>query len=196
MLNKLREIFEPVFLSIAKPFIKANLNPSALTASSVLLAFLSFLLLSLSNRQPIIIISALILFSLSSLFDALDGAVARALNKVSNRGAFLDSFSDRVNEILILTGVLLSGIAEDIWCFLFLVTSLFISYCRARGESLGINVSGVGVMERAERALFIAVGLILWLINENLLNYVLILGFLLNTITVFQRFIYLISKLD
>jgi CDP-diacylglycerol--glycerol-3-phosphate 3-phosphatidyltransferase len=95
--------------------------------------------------------------------DLLDGSIARNSGQASPRGAFFDSVTDRVSDALLLGGVA--------WYFLgtstpynamlavaVMACSMLVSYERARAESLGLNARG-GLMERAERFVFLAVAL-------------------------------------
>ena len=42
---------------------------------------------------------------ISGFFDVVDGCVARYTQKVSKKGAFIDSTLDKIAELVILTGV-------------------------------------------------------------------------------------------
>jgi CDP-diacylglycerol---glycerol-3-phosphate 3-phosphatidyltransferase len=94
--------------------------------------------------------------------DLLDGAIARGSGQASPRGAFFDSVADRVSDALLLGGVAwyLAGDSPHMPVLAFAVgaLSMIISYERARAESLGINARG-GLMERAERFVFLSIGL-------------------------------------
>jgi archaetidylinositol phosphate synthase len=92
-----------------------------------------------------------LLVVLAGFFDVLDGAVARATGKISARGAFLDSTLDRVSEVLIFLGVLLGNYTVPFFVLLALALSLLVSYTRAKGDALGVNLAGIGVGERSER---------------------------------------------
>ena len=60
--------------------------------------------------------------------------------------------------------------------------SLLVSYTRARAESLGVQLQGIGIGERAERLLVIAIiGMI------GLLNYAVIIVIIIAGITFVQR---------
>jgi archaetidylinositol phosphate synthase len=62
--------------------------------------------------------------------------------------------------------------------------SLLVSYARARAESLGIQLQGIGIGERAERLLVVAiVGMI------GFLNYAVIIVAIIAGITFVQRII-------
>jgi archaetidylinositol phosphate synthase len=107
-----------------------------------------------------------ILVLVAGFFDIVDGAVARVTGRTSRRGAFLDSTLDRVAEMIVFTGILLGHHASAFFILLALSSSLLVSYTRAKGDALGIALSGVGIGERSERLIIIAVssliGLLAW----------------------------------
>ena len=90
-------------------------------------------------------------------FDVLDGAVARATGRTSQRGAFLDSTLDRVSEVVVFLGILVGGYASPFLVLLALSLSLLVSYTRAKGDALGVNLAGIGVGERSERLVVLIV---------------------------------------
>ena len=62
--------------------------------------------------------------------------------------------------------------------------SLLVSYARARAESLGIKLQGIGIGERAERLLVIAIiGMI------GFMEYAVIIVIIIATITLIQRIV-------
>lgn len=90
-----------------------------------------------------------------SLFDMLDGQVARLGNMTSKFGAMYDSVLDRYCELFTLGGISyyliqIGQVAGALITFLALVGSIMVSYVRARGEGLGI-VCKIGFMQRPER---------------------------------------------
>ena len=106
----------------------------------------------------------MVLLGLSAVPDLLDGAVAKASGTASPRGAFFDSVADRVSDMLVLGGVAwylesVDGGHAAILPLAVLGASSLVSYERARAESLGFTARG-GLMERAERMIAIAAGLI------------------------------------
>jgi CDP-diacylglycerol--glycerol-3-phosphate 3-phosphatidyltransferase len=98
----------------------------------------------------------------AGLSDLLDGAIARGSGQASPRGAFFDSVADRVSDALLLGGVAWYLAGESaylpILAFAVAACSMLVSYERARAEALGINARG-GLMERAERFVFLSIGL-------------------------------------
>jgi CDP-diacylglycerol--glycerol-3-phosphate 3-phosphatidyltransferase len=107
-----------------------------------------------------------ILLIVAAIFDAIDGALARLLNRVTRFGAFLDSTMDRFSEAALFLGVLIHfyygrGTAtEVILCYVTIVGSLMVSYTRARAEGLGVSVRG-GLLTRFERMVILIIGLLL-----------------------------------
>ena len=102
---------------------------------------------------------------LSSLFDMLDGQVARIGNMVSTFGAMYDSVLDRYCELVALGGIcfFLNDCGYQtgaIITFAALVGSLMVSYVRARAEGLGIECK-VGFMQRPERVVVTSVSAII-----------------------------------
>jgi CDP-diacylglycerol--glycerol-3-phosphate 3-phosphatidyltransferase len=94
--------------------------------------------------------------------DLLDGSIARGSGQASPRGAFFDSVADRVSDAVLLGGVAWYLADESpylpVLAFAVAASSMLVSYERARAEALGIDARG-GLMERAERFVFLAVGL-------------------------------------
>ncbi len=133
--------------------------------------------------------AGLLLLVLTALPDVLDGAVAKASGTASPRGAFFDSVADRLTDALLLGGVawFLSTTHPGRVAVLPLAVlgvSMLVSYERAKAESLGFDAKG-GLMERAERLIMLAFGLLFshWLIP------VLWVMLVLTAVTAGQRFV-------
>ncbi|HZU72954.1 MAG TPA: CDP-alcohol phosphatidyltransferase family protein [Acidimicrobiales bacterium] len=132
----------------------------------------------------------------AALPDLLDGPLAKAAGTASRRGAFFDSVSDRVTDALLLGGVawyLASsrGAHAALLPFAVLGASNLVSYVRAKAESLGFDARG-GLMERAERIVVLALGLLVPILLLPALW--LILG--LSLVTALQRFVKVIRQSD
>ena len=98
----------------------------------------------------------------AGIFDMVDGRVARATNQVTQFGGFFDSVIDRYSDVAIYFGLLVyyARIGRTFYLLLVafvMVTSLMVSYTRARAESL-IGSCKVGFMERPERIVLIILG--------------------------------------
>jgi archaetidylinositol phosphate synthase len=123
-----------------------------------------------------------LLLAVSGFLDVLDGSVARATGRTSQRGAFLDSTLDRVSEVVVFLGILVGGYASPSVILVALSLSLLVSYTRAKGDALGVNLAGIGVGERSERLVVLIVTSLLGIVGVGLLIIVL-----LTLITFVQR---------
>lgn len=126
---------------------------------------------------------------LTGIPDALDGAVARASGTGSDRGAFFDSVSDRLTDALLFCGVAWYLASNEPGRIMMLpvaimALAMFISYQRAKAESLGFDAKG-GIMERAERIIVLALAL---LFSEFLIPILWVM-LVLTAITAVQRFV-------
>lgn len=121
---------------------------------------------SAGYRDPnyLLILIAGILIIAFSLFDMLDGQVARLGGMTSRFGAMYDSVLDRYCEILMFGSICYFLLATGSpWgaflAFLSLMGSVMVSYVRARAEGLGVECK-IGFMQRPERVVVTAVALI------------------------------------
>ena len=99
-----------------------------------------------------------------SIFDMLDGQVARLGNMTSVFGAMYDSVLDRYCELFTLGGTAYyfmqtDNLAGALITFLALVGSIMVSYVRARAEGLGIECK-IGFMQRPERVVVLTLGVL------------------------------------
>jgi len=134
--------------------------------------------------------AGLLLLVLCALPDVLDGAVAKASGTASPRGAFFDSVCDRVSDALLLGGIAWYLGSQPgagriaVLPMAVLGASMLISYERAKAESLGFDARG-GLMERAERLVLLAIGLLF----DSLLVPILWVMLALTVVTAGQRFV-------
>jgi CDP-diacylglycerol--glycerol-3-phosphate 3-phosphatidyltransferase len=164
-----------VFLNFFK------LSPNTLTIFGFLIIFFAAYYI---YKGKFVIAATVTLFA--SIFDMLDGALARKLNKKTKFGGFLDSTIDRLSEAVIYFGFLLFFLNEknfygSILTYSAMVFSFLVSYTRARASGLKIDCE-IGLFTRPERIIIIILGLIL---NQLLVTIILIN--ILSIITFMQR---------
>ena len=96
------------------------------------------------------------------LFDAVDGAAARITNQITKFGSYLDAVCDRTFES---AAVLVAAYVTGHWVLSFcLIVGVFlVSYTKARAamEVTISNTEWPDFMERTERDIIFAVGMIL-----------------------------------
>lgn len=199
MLNRFRDKLVPITTLIGNKFGSLGLSPTFWSAIAFALAILSSILFGISKfldandiMFPSQIIASILLL-ISGFFDVVDGCVARVLNKSTPKGAFLDSNFDKISEALIFIGIAIGGLSNPILAMIALSSSILVSYLRARSESLGIELKGVGVGERAERLVILSIcGLIP--ITGSIQWGVIIIIFL-SIFSFIQRFWFVLKRL-
>ena len=199
MLNRFRDKLVPITTLIGNKFGSLGLSPTFWSAIAFALAILSSILFGISNfldandiMFPSQIIASILLL-ISGFFDVVDGCVARVLNKSTPKGAFLDSNFDKISEALIFIGIAIGGLSNPILAMIALSSSILVSYLRAKSESLGIELKGVGVGERAERLVILSIcGLIP--ITGSIQWGVIIIIFL-SIFSFIQRFWFVLKRL-
>jgi archaetidylinositol phosphate synthase len=195
MLNNFRDSLKPTLEKLGRGFAKTGLPPNFWTSLGLLFAFSSAIIYGLNLEFALIIGGILLL--VSGFFDIVDGQVARVTQKISKKGGFFDSIFDKVAEVAIFLGILVGGYAEPYLVFLAITLSLLVSYVRSRAESLGVNLQGVGIGERAERLLVIAIlGIVGGIIAEkDFMEFAVIIVIIISAITFIQRVIVTTKKL-
>jgi archaetidylinositol phosphate synthase len=136
---------------------------------------------------------------LSGFCDALDGVIARTYQKATPFGGFLDSLLDRYADAIVYMGIILGGLCDALWGLMALIGSLLVSYSRARAEAAGIKMESIGLVERAERIIILALTTIiafLWQAQtQAVMNVGIILLAILTNLTVLQRSLHVYKKL-
>ena len=146
------------FISLPVEFlIKHNVTPNKISYIGFILTSLSAFFIAIKLLYSSIEFSWIIpfLFGLAGAFDLFDGEVARRTEKDSQTGAFLDSNLDRLSDAVIIFGLVYGGLVNYFWGYIMLFLVIMISYIRSRAEIEGVNMKGVGKMERAERILYL-----------------------------------------
>jgi CDP-diacylglycerol--glycerol-3-phosphate 3-phosphatidyltransferase len=180
---------------ITQGLIRAGVTPNAITTFAAVVVLVSAVAFGFGWIR---FGGALLL--LSGVLDTLDGDVARAAGQATKFGAFYDSTLDRLGD-----GVTFIGIATyllttpgtrypvlgAVLCMVAILSSVLVSYARARAEGLGLDCK-VGLVQRAERILVI--GLPASFLGAGpggmILQVIVALLALGSTITVVQRFLY------
>ena len=156
----LRKRFGGILEPIARLISRTGVSPNVVTLTGVVLNLGVAWVLAQGHMRI-----GGVLVALVSLFDALDGTLARLTGKRSRFGAFFDSTMDRFSEAIVYLGLLffytrLSAGREILLIYATIVGSLMVSYARARAEGLGLDCK-VGLLTRVERVVILTVALIL-----------------------------------
>ena len=189
MLNNLRNSLQPHLEKLGNSFASTGISPTGWSIIGLVFGLTSAFIYGW-NIEFSLVIGGIVLLA-AGFFDVVDGQVARATQKVSKTGGFLDSVFDKIAEIAIFFGILVGGFAEPYLVFLAISLSLLVSFTRSRAESLGVKLQGIGIGERAERLLVIAiVGII------GFMEYAVIIVIIIAGITFIQRIIVTVKELN
>ena len=189
MLNKFRKGLQPILEKIGFLFSSIGLSPNTLSLIGFIITIISSIIFGINTLKldPTINFSAIasLLLLAGGFFDVIDGSVAKITKTTSRKGAFIDSILDKISETIIFLGIAIGEFANPILCLLAVSSSLLVSYIRSRAETFGIDLSGVGFGERAERILILAVmGLLSF---PHSLEYGVIIVIGISIITIIQR---------
>ena len=171
--KKMRDALQQGIYCVINPFvrllIRMGVTPNIVTtigllgniAAAALLVYAGYTG-SATNMNYDLVTWAGAIIILFSLFDMLDGQVARLGGMASTFGAMYDSVLDRYCELFTLGGIsyylIQTGyVGGALITFIALVGSIMVSYVRARAEGLGLECK-VGFMQRPERVVVTSIG--------------------------------------
>lgn len=175
---------------LVKILSKTRLTPNTLTSTGLLVSLAAAGVIA---KGYFFLGGGLVL--LSGAFDLLDGPLARAKGQSTKFGAILDSTFDRLGEAAVLLGLLVFYVGqhstwEPLLIYITFVSSVLVSYLRARAEGLGIKCE-VGIFTRAERVIVLALGLMVGQWKDGAVFIALCILAALAWVTVIQRLIYI-----
>ena len=169
---RLRRIFRPLVKKVAHLLSRVGLSPNLATITMLGFSIISFIFL--------VFLSNLLLFSIfvfaTGFFDGVDGAIAREQEKVTRFGGLFDSLMDRVSEFVIFLALLIYSWNSVLWSIfdmkiiilLSFLSSIMISYLRARAEVFFKGDFDFGLMARSERLFY----LVITMLVANFIGYV------------------------
>ena len=183
VMGRLRDLINRVAPStVGKALARLGVKPDEITYLGLALAALAPVAAALGDAW---LVPALI--AASSVMDVLDGAVARALNRTSRFGSYLDSLSDRLSDALFLMALMILG--ANVYASVAALTfSFLVSYSRSKGEQLGVKMEGVGLTERGERSVLLFIASLAGVLGGRLvMDAVVLIVAVLAAVTVVQR---------
>ena len=190
MLTKLKQRVQLQLTSVAESIHNLGLSPNQVSILGIILAVLSAITYWQWRLNSLLLILAPLLMLASGLLDALDGALARLYGEATHFGGFFDSLLDRYADAIIICGIILGGLTEVTWGLAALMGSLLVSYARARAEVAGVKMESVGLAERAERLVLLALASFLSFVWPEALSWGVLVLAILTNLTVIQRVIY------
>jgi archaetidylinositol phosphate synthase len=188
---------------------RLGLTPNKISIIGFILALASAASYALNTAESAWWLILAVVFLLASGFcDTLDGIVARTFQQTTVFGGFFDSVLDRYADAAVFAAIIIAGLANPswdgpfwgplwgaVWGLAALSGSMMVSYTRARAEATGIKMESVGLAERAERMLILAVVSIIAFFWLPALGYGIAVLAVLANFTVIQRALYVYRTL-
>jgi CDP-diacylglycerol--glycerol-3-phosphate 3-phosphatidyltransferase len=189
MLSKLKGWFTHLTNPVANVLISLGVTANTVTILGFVINVVAGILFAYER-----LILAGILIVVGGSFDMIDGAVARMRKVSDSSGALLDSVIDRYSEAAVFMGIAayfykssgLYGVWGILLTFATMIGSFLVSYTRARSEGLAVECK-VGLMQRTERLVLLAISVIANGILKNLVANNLILIIVLAILTIFTH---------
>jgi archaetidylinositol phosphate synthase len=155
VLEGYRARVQPYVTRLAHPFLRWS--PNSVSALAFACAAAAAGLAALVRwTTPLLFLAVAVLIFLSGLFDVLDGEVARATQRTSVRGDFLDHVLDRYADFVIVVGIAISGYANPVLAFVALASLLLTSYMGTQAQAVGQGRLYGGLLSRADRLVVLA----------------------------------------
>lgn len=196
MSSKLKERFENTVKGFVKPLGGLGITPNHLTMLGIALAGVTAYIYTKVPGNKEYLLYAAGMFIVSGFVDAIDGVLARSTEKVTKFGGFFDSVADRYSDAIVYSGVIAAGLC-NLWAgLLALFGSMLVSYARARAEMEGVKMAGIGLAERAERMIFLALCTAVSYWYPEVLNYGIMILAVLAHLTVLQRSLYFKKEIE
>ena len=129
--------------SIVNGLALTRISPNVLTFIGLVIntgAAVLFGFANAHNNVRMFLLAGLVIIG-AGIFDMVDGRVARQTDQVTVFGAFFDSVIDRYSDVVLFFGLLVYYARGNRFFYVVLVafvmvTSLMVSYTRARAEAL------------------------------------------------------------
>jgi archaetidylinositol phosphate synthase len=160
---KQKELLNRFIDKPVKFLIRHHISPNSLSYLGFCCALLAAFFIAIRIIHNLFWFAWLVPFFLflAGSLDVFDGEVARRTGSISKSGAFLDSNLDRISDATLILGLIFGGFINFLFGYIIMFLFIMISYIRAKAENEGIDMKGIGFMERAERIILLLIALIL-----------------------------------
>jgi len=203
LLTKLKKQIQQMLTGQANAAHKMGLTPNKVSLVGFILSLAAAGAYGLAFSYPWLLILATALLLASGFCDSLDGIIARTFQQVTVFGGFFDSVLDRYADAAVYSAIIVAGLSNPVWGPVWgplwglaaLSGSVLVSYTRARAEAVGIKMESVGLAERAERMLILAVVSIVAFFWLPAVGYGIAVLAVLANFTVLQRTIHVYKEL-
>jgi phosphatidylglycerophosphate synthase len=196
MLYKKRKYFKDVSKGLGYAFSRLPISPNQWTLSSLFLALIVFYFLV---NQNFLISFVVCIFAIS--IDMIDGAVARATERATKFGAYLDTVTDRFIEFFIIFGLFFISYPSFIfssktWLMILFFGSMMSTYSKSAAFEKGLinkESKGGGILEHTDRLILFLITILISYFSLQYATYLIALTSILTLVSFAQRF-HLVTK--
>ncbi|MCA1818538.1 MAG: CDP-alcohol phosphatidyltransferase family protein [Thermoplasmatota archaeon] len=158
VLDKHRSVLDVWLDPLAR--VCRGIHPDVFTWLSLVAAVVGGVLFWKSSPTPDglnLFLLAFVCVGVNSIFDMLDGKVAKISGKASPRGDFLDHAVDRASDVAFLAGIAFSPWAHEGLGLFAIAGTLLASYMGTQAQAVGLKRHYGGVLGRADRMVLLLV---------------------------------------
>ncbi|HET8686194.1 MAG TPA: CDP-alcohol phosphatidyltransferase family protein [Methanosarcina sp.] len=200
--NTLRPFASKAIEPIADFFVRYEVSPDTVSILSLVCAFFAGVCFYYSPAYREFVLLAGILVIFNSVFDALDGVIARKSNRVTSRGDFLDHVIDRYSDVCIICSIFFAGYVPWQVGVAAIVGVLLTSYLGTQAQALSLGRYYGGIMGRADRLVVIILAAFgnfafpVPVADFSVLGWAIILIAITSHVTAIQRIHYIWKELE
>jgi phosphatidylglycerophosphate synthase len=203
LLTKLKKQIQQMLTGVAKIAHRMGLTPNGISLIGFMLAMASAVCYALVPNASWLLVLATAFLLASGFCDTMDGILARVFGQTTTFGGFFDSVLDRYADAAVYAAIIIAGLSNagltSIWGpiagLAALSGSILVSYTRARAEAVDIKMESVGLAERAERMLILAIITIIGYFWLPAIGWGIALIAVLANVTVVQRMLHVYKEL-
>ncbi len=138
--------------------VRHGVHPDAISIASVVVAAAGAACFALAGDRPGLLLPATGLIYLRLWLNMLDGMVALAAGKATRWGEVMNDLPDRVSDVLLFTGVALSGLAAPAHAYGAAIAAVLIAYVGVLGQAVGGARGFAGPMSKPWRMVVLHAG--------------------------------------
>ncbi len=138
--------------------VKRGISPDAISYLSIVAAALAAFCFLRAGEHPELLLFAPLICYLRLWLNMLDGMIALAANKASPRGEILNDLPDRISDILIFSGLALSGYVRAEFAWLGAIFAVLTAYVGLMGQAVAGKREFGGIMSKPWRMVVLHIG--------------------------------------
>lgn len=187
---------KPWFREQLQPLVKLlwEVHPDVLTWSALGVSIAGGALLYQAYDHPFLAVLVVPLLLIRLALNALDGMLAQQTGKARAAGEVLNEVSDRLADMAIFIGLILSPAVDKTWELLSLLSILMVSYVGILGKAVAGQRIYTGVLGKADRMIFLMIACLIYAVSPqwtfmgySVFSVLLLLFIPLASITLLQR---------